>query len=69
LIGTKDTNLGSVEVSIDGGAAETVSEADAARHAQAVLFRKNGITKGPHVVGIVNKGKSLVNIDAFNVIQ
>jgi alpha-L-fucosidase len=68
LIGTKDANLGSVEVDIDGSMAETVSETDAARHAQTVLFRKGGLVKGPHSIKIVHKDEALVNIDAFIVI-
>jgi hypothetical protein len=39
------------------------------RHAQIVLFTKTGLSKGPHIIKIVNKGEALVNIDAFNVIQ
>jgi hypothetical protein len=48
--------------------AETVSETDAARHAQTVLFRKGGLVKGPHSIKIVHKDEALVNIDAFIVI-
>ena len=69
LIGTKDFGLGTVEVSIDGEAAGTVSEADSTRHAQTVLFTKERLLKGPHAIRIVNLGEALVNIDAFHIIQ
>jgi alpha-L-fucosidase len=67
-IGTKDANFGSVEVAIDGGAAESVSLTNPARQSQTVLFTKSGLSKGPHVIKIVNKGEAVVNIDALNVI-
>jgi alpha-L-fucosidase len=68
VIGTKDANFGNIEISIDGGAAETVSLTDAERHPQAVLFKKEGLAKGPHEIRIVNKGDARVELDAFNVI-
>jgi alpha-L-fucosidase len=69
LIGTKDANLGSIGVSIDGALQQTVSLANPVRQTQTILFTKAGLSKGPHVIRVVNKGEALVNIDAFNLIQ
>jgi alpha-L-fucosidase len=67
VIGTRDANFGNFDVSIDGGAAETVSLANPTRQTQTVLFTKAGLSQGTHVIKVVNKGEALVVLDAFNV--
>jgi alpha-L-fucosidase len=69
VIGTRDAGLGTLDVSIDGQPPQTVSLDSPTRQAQAVLFRKAGLSKGPHVIRIANKREAVVNIDAFNVIH
>jgi alpha-L-fucosidase len=68
LIGTKSASFGSIGVSIDGAAPETVSLATPPLQTQAVMFAKTGLAQGPHVIRIVNQGEAPVNIDAFHVI-
>jgi hypothetical protein len=68
LIGTKNAGYGDVEVSIDGSSVQTVSLANASRQLQTVLFKTQGLAKGPHKIKIVNKGEALVVLDAFKVV-
>jgi alpha-L-fucosidase len=68
VIGTKHGSMGSLTVSIDGAAPQTVSLATPPLQTQAVIFKQDGLTKGPHVIQLVNLGEAPVNIDAFNVL-
>ena len=68
VIGTKDADMGSMEIFIDGQSQQTVSLAHSSRQTQAVLFKKYGLSYGPHVIKLVNQGEAKVVLDAFNVL-
>ena len=67
LIGTKAAGLGGIEVFIDDKNPQTVSLAAPSPQVQTVLFKKAGLSKGTHVIEIVNKGDASVNVDGFIV--
>jgi alpha-L-fucosidase len=67
VIATRDASYGRIEVSIDAATPEIISLANPIRHTQAVVLKKAGLTKGPHIITVVNKGKASVVLDAFNV--
>jgi alpha-L-fucosidase len=67
VIGTKDAGFGSMQVSIDGGAPQNVALDSSSRQVQSVLFKKSGLSKGPHTIKIVNNGEGPVNLDGLIV--
>ena len=69
VIASKHGSFGRLTVAIDGAAPQIVSLTTPPLQTQAVIFKREGLSMGPHVIQLVNQGEAPVNIDAFNVIQ
>ena len=65
----RDATFGSVDVSVDGAAPQTVSLAveNFPRLCGVSVFRAEGLKKGAHTIRIVNRAAAPVTIDAFRV--
>jgi hypothetical protein len=67
FVSEKNTNMGNVDVYIDGVLQTTVSCHSATQESQQNVFSISGLTSGSHAIKLVNNGGSLMTVDAFIV--
>ncbi|MFF7989030.1 hypothetical protein ACFZDG_04450 [Kitasatospora xanthocidica] len=69
VLGERFTDLGDIDVYVDGQFDRTVSAQGAApRLAQQVVYSRTGLAKGPHTVRLVKKSGQSMVIDGFSVV-
>ncbi len=69
VLGERNSDLGDIEVSVDGQFDSTVSaKGEGPRLAQQVVYSRTGLAKGPHTVRLVKKSGANMVVDAFSVV-
>lgn len=63
----RNTDMGEVDVYLDGTLQETVDCYSATKQTQQVLFEADGLTAGPHTIRVVKKSGTYMLVDAFRV--
>ncbi|MFF7989022.1 hypothetical protein ACFZDG_04410 [Kitasatospora xanthocidica] len=69
VLGERSSDLGDIDVYVDGQFDRTVSAQGAERRlAQQVVYSRTGLAKGPHTVRLVKKSGQSMVIDGFSVV-
>jgi len=65
VIAPKETGAGKIEIKIDGKTRGIVDlSINGTRQAQQVVYEKNGLNPGKHLINIINRGSGKVAVDA-----
>jgi len=69
LIGEKATSRGTMNISIDGGAAVQATANDTSTNFQQTIYTKSGLALGKHTIKVTKTGGTYLDLDAIHVTQ